>query len=61
MKEGVCMKESVCIKESCRTSHSGTAHMLSERWGAGVETHKNVRGEIEDGVEYHLMRPTPRR
>jgi len=32
-----------------------------ERWGAGVETHKNVRGEIGDGVEYHLMKPTPRR
>jgi len=34
-----------------------------ERWGAGVETQKNVRGEIGegDGVEYHLMKPTPRR
>ena len=32
-----------------------------ERWGAGVETQKNVRGEIGDGVEYHLMSPTPRR
>ena len=29
--------------------------------GAGVETQKNVRGEIGDGVEYHLMSPTPRR
>jgi len=32
-----------------------------ERWGAGVETQKNVRGEIGDGVEYHSMKPTPRR
>ena len=31
-----------------------------ERWGAGVETQKNVREEIGDGVEYHLMSPTPR-
>jgi len=34
---------------------------MGERWGAGVETQKNVRGEIGDGVEYHLMKPTPRR
>ena len=34
---------------------------LLERWGAGVETQKNVRGEVGDGVEYHLMSPTPRR
>ena len=30
-----------------------------ERWGAGVETQKNVRG-LGDGVEYHLMSPTRR-
>ena len=35
--------------------------MPTERWGAGVETQKNVRGEVGDGVEYHLMSPTPRR
>ena len=32
---------------------------LGERWGAGVETQKNVRGEI--GGWGHLMGPTPRR
>jgi len=32
-----------------------------ERWGAGVETQKNVRERLGDGVEYHLMSPTPRR
>jgi len=32
-----------------------------ERWGAGVETQKNVRGRLGDRVEYHLMSPTPRR
>ena len=32
-----------------------------ERWGAGVETQKNVLRVFGDGVEYHLMSPTPRR
>ena len=29
--------------------------------GLGSRPKKNVRGEIGDGVEYHLMKPTPRR
>ena len=47
-----CESFTVKMKDSQRTH---------ERWGAGVETQKNVRGEIGDGVEYHLVKPTPRR
>jgi len=32
-----------------------------ERWGAGVETQKMYGERLGDGVEYHLMSPTPRR
>ena len=32
-----------------------------ERWGAGVETQKMCGERLGDGVEYHLMKPTPRR
>ena len=32
-----------------------------ERWGAGVETQKMYGERLGDGVEYHLMKPTPRR
>jgi len=32
-----------------------------ERWGAGVETQKNVRGEIGGWGRVPLMKPTPRR
>ena len=31
-----------------------------ERWGAGVETQKMYGERLGDGVEYHLMSPTPR-
>ena len=41
--------------------HRGLDVVGDERWGAGVETQKNKRGEIGVGVEYHLMSPTPRR
>ena len=34
---------------------------LDERWGAGVETQKMYGERLGDGVEYHLMKPTPRR
>ena len=34
---------------------------LVERWGAGVETQKNVRGEIGGWGRVPLMSPTPRR
>jgi len=36
-------------------------YIIGERWGAGVETQKNVRGEVGEWVEYHLMSPLPRR
>jgi len=36
-------------------------YMPYERWGAGVETQKMYGERLGDGVEYHLMSPTPRR
>jgi len=33
----------------------------AERWGAGVETQKMYGERLGDGVEYHSMKPTPRR
>ena len=40
----------------CVPSH----HHSCERWGAGVETQKMYGERLGDGVEYHLMSPTPR-
>ena len=34
---------------------------LTERWGAVVETQKMYGERLGDGVEYHSMKPTPRR
>ena len=42
----------ICYSDIVRTVYddinnlSSIPHTLSERWGAGVETQKNVRGEI---------------
>ena len=33
----------------------------AERWGAGVETQEMYGERLGDGVEYHSMKPTPRR
>ena len=37
------------MSESCETYGRVTVyiHTCDERWGAGVETQKNVRGEVE--------------
>ena len=36
-------RDALCISNLCNTSNS---HAVAERWGAGVETQKNVWGEI---------------
>ena len=43
-----CIHKSLCsLNNSLRRVMGYTSHMyVSERWGAGVETQKNVRGEI---------------
>jgi len=54
-----------CIVTTMRRGGGGRekdySESMRERWGAGVETQKNVRERLGDGVEYHLMSPTPRR
>jgi len=43
-----------------RRDQTRSAHNM-ERWGAGVETQKMYGERLGDGVEYHIMSPTPRR
>ena len=50
--------ESCYIDQLC-TERRTYEQMDYERWGAGVETQKNVRERLGYGVEYHLMKPTP--
>ena len=47
---------------TCVTSDKSLSFIdKEERWGAGVETQKMYGKRLGDGVEYHLMSPTPRR
>ena len=47
----MCVRESVCVGERAR-----------KRGGGLGSRPKNMYGEtLGDGVEYHLMKPTPRR
>jgi len=52
--------EHSCVVENGYT-YSRKCVLHVEKWGAGVETQKYVRETLGDGVEYHLMKPTPRR
>ena len=42
---GVCVCVCVCMCV-CECAYAGECVPTVERWGAGVETQKNVRGEI---------------
>ena len=41
--------------------HTRGMSVNHERWGAGVETQKMYGERLGDGVEYYLMKSTPRR
>ena len=36
----------MCLRHPVSRSHTTIEMTIEERWGAGVETQKNVRGEI---------------
>jgi len=44
----VCARVSMCVCQSANSTNTRVAGLTArtERWGAGVETQKNVRGEI---------------
>jgi len=39
----------------------GAIDGMNERWGVGSRPQKMYGERLGDGVEYHLMSPTPRR
>jgi len=71
----VCVRERECVcvgererekereRETCATSACTAADFLRETRGGGLGSRpKKMYGErLGDGVEYHLMKPTPRR
>jgi len=50
-----------CVANADTPQVEWAAEEYSERWGAGVETQKMYGERLMNGVEYHLMSPTPRR
>ena len=52
-----CTKETYHLKEPTNRSHAISTRI--ERWGAGSRPKKMYGERLGDGVEYHLMSPTP--